>query len=229
MLKQLPETGAARERRWGWTVTSVIVHVAIITAAVFAPAGGKEAPQHSVVIDTLIYQIPKPQDGHTSTIASNGGGAVTNTVPTVSQPNFDSPPVPEIPTVAIWTSTGDSAGVADILRGQPDGTGSAPSGSTIGEATVDEPVRVLTESQPRYPSSLRAMGVGGAVVMEFVVDTSGRADLTTARVISSGDERFTAAVRAAIRETRFVAGRYKGHAVRTLVRREFRFELEGAR
>jgi len=105
---------------------------------------------------------------------------------------------------------------------------SAPGGA-IGEATVDEPVRVRVESMPRYPAALRAIGAEGIVEMEFVVDTTGRADLATARIISSPDERFTAAVRSALRDTRFVPGRYQGRAVRTLVRRAFRFELEDNR
>jgi TonB family protein len=73
------------------------------------------------------------------------------------------------------------------------------------------------------------MGIEGAVEMEFVVDTTGRADLATVRVISSPDERFSTAVRSSLREARFVPGRYRGHAVRTLVRRAYHFELENRR
>jgi TonB family protein len=76
---------------------------------------------------------------------------------------------------------------------------------------------------------LRAMGIQGAVEMEFVVDTTGRVDPATLRVISSPDDRFTTAVRSALGNARFVPGRYNGHAVRTLVRRTFEFRLEGRR
>lgn len=227
MLQQLLETGAARERRWGWIMPSVAVHVAIITAVAFAPAGGVEAPT-PLHVDTIIYSLPAPHDrpiAHGGAAGSIEGGGMAS----LPQPDFDAatPPQPGMP--PIWPSSADSAGLDGLLRGDA-GTSltSGPEG-VIGEATVDEPVRVRVESVPRYPAQLRATRVGGIVEMEFVVDTTGHADLATVRVISSSDERFTAAVRSALRNARFAPGRYQGHPVRTLVRRAYRFELESGR
>jgi TonB family protein len=228
MLEQLPETGAARERRWSWVVPSVVLHLGVITAVVYAQAGGVEVPKPSIHIDTIVFTTPVPPDqpvGH----AGSAGSSSTSRVPTLPRPIFDAPTIPETGTPTIWPSSTDSIGVGGLLSDGPDGTLASTSGDVLGEATVDEPVRVRVESVPRYPAALRAMGAEGVVEMEFVIDTTGRANLATAHVLSSPDERFTTAVRSALREARFVPGRYRGRAVPTLVRRAYHFQLENGR
>ena len=229
MLQQLPETGAARERRWGSVAPSVLLHLTIITAIVFAQAGGKEAPTPLFHVDTLVFQSPAVPDHPVGGAGTGRGGSTVTSSPILPRPDFDATTIPETQAPTIWPSSSDSVGIDRLLNDGPPGALTATSGSVIGEATADEPVRVRVESVPRYPPTLRAIGAQGAVEMEFVVDTTGRADLATARVISSPDERFTAAVRSALRDARFVPGRYRGRAVRTLVRRAYRFELENGR
>jgi TonB family protein len=228
MLEQLPETGAARERRWSSVVPSVVLHLVVITAVVAAQAGGVEAPKPSIHIDTIVFTSPVPPDQPVGR-AGSAGSSSTSRVPTVPRPIFDAPTIPETGTPTIWPSSGDSNGVDGLLTDGPSGTLASAPGDIIGEATVDEPVRVRVESVPRYPAALRAMGAEGVVEMEFVIDTTGRANLATAHVLSSPDERFTTAVRSALREARFVPGRYRGHAVPTLVRRAYHFQLENGR
>ena len=229
MLQQLPETGAARERRWGSVVPSVMLHLGVITAAVFAQAGGVEAPKPSFHVDTLVFQSPVRADQSVGSAGTESGGSNVKQLPTLPHPNFDAPAIPETGTPTIWPSSSDTIGIGGLLADGPAGTPTSTPGSVIGEATADEPVRVRAEWVPRYPTALRAIGVEGIVEMEFVIDTTGRANLATARVISSPDERFTAAVRSALREARFVPGRYRGRAVSTLVRRAYHFELENRR
>ena len=229
MLQQLPETGAARERRWGWIVPSVAVHVAIITAVALAQADVVEVPAPGVTVDTIVFPMPDPPDRRGGGTGSGNGDVRTPQPPTIPHPDFDTGTIPETQTPTIWPSSGDSVGVDGLLANGPPATVASAPGGAFGEATVDESVRVRVESMPRYPPALRAIGIEGVVEMEFVVDTTGRADVATARVITSPDERFTAAVRSALRDTRFVPGRYHGRAVRTLVRRAFRFELGDGR
>ena len=230
MLKQLPETGAARERRWGSVVPSVVLHVAIITAVGFAQARGKEAPKQPFHIDTtLVFRSPLPPDTRVSSGGSGGGGTNVKQLPTLPRTDFDATTIPETNAPTIWPSSSDSIGVDGLLTDGRAGSPTSTPGGIVGEATADEPVRVRVESVPRYPAALRTIGAEGVVEMEFVVDTTGRADVATSRVVSSPDDRFTAAVRVALREARFVPGRYQGHAVRTLVRRAYHFELENRR
>ena len=227
MLDHLPETGATRERRWRWMVPSVAAHVAIITAATLAPAHEVVAPMRETPI-TTVYLPPTDVGKTVGSTTPQHGGPLVPQIPMPSTPNFDGPSIPDTSVPTIWPSTG-TVDTHALLSTGPTTTPGTTTGGAIGEATVDEMVRVRTERVPRYPPSLRAMQVTGVVEMEFVVDTTGRADLATARVISSPDERFTDAVREALRDTRFVPGRYAGHAVRTLVRRAFHFAMEGER
>jgi TonB family protein len=78
-----------------------------------------------------------------------------------------------------------------------------------------------------YPPSMRASGVNGLVVAEFVVDTSGRVELDTFGVVSSTDPLFSEAVRDALDRAVFVPAMRKGRQVRQLVRLPFRFTARG--
>ena len=78
---------------------------------------------------------------------------------------------------------------------------------------------------PRYPTSLLEAGVQGIVVVEFVVDSTGRVDLSTVQVLNSSHPEFTAAVEAALAEMKFRPAWRAFRHVRQLVQQRFSFEL----
>ena len=91
---------------------------------------------------------------------------------------------------------------------------------------VDEEVqRYESSAAPVYPPELSARGTEGKVEASYVVDTAGRVDTTTIRVMQSDDPRFTESVRTALAETRFRPAKRAGKAVRQLVQQRFRFKL----
>jgi len=76
---------------------------------------------------------------------------------------------------------------------------------------------------PRYPPAAQARGIPGQVVLQFVVDTSGRADLGTVRVLHAQYRDF---VEAAVRQLsvwRFRPATADGCPVRALVQQAFLF------
>ncbi len=79
--------------------------------------------------------------------------------------------------------------------------------------------------QPRYPESLRAAGITGRVVVQFVVDTTGRAEPGSVEVQESPRPEFADAVRAALPRFRFTPGEVNGRKVRTRVQLPFEFSL----
>ena len=93
------------------------------------------------------------------------------------------------------------------------------------EFTIEEPATQLNEVQPVYPAELRAAGVTGQVVAQFVVDTTGLVDVGSFRVLTSDHALFTAAVRAAIPELRFTPARVDGNKVRQLLQLPFSFAI----
>lgn len=90
---------------------------------------------------------------------------------------------------------------------------------------VDEPARMdpAAPIAPVYPESLYRARVPGRVVVEFVVDTTGRAEAETVGVVSATDPLFTQAVRHALADARFKPARVGGRLVPQIVRQPFTF------
>ena len=93
---------------------------------------------------------------------------------------------------------------------------------------VDERAVPLDSSEvhPTYPDSLYGAGVEGGVIVEFVVDTTGRVEEKTVGVVSASHPRFADAVLRAVPRSRFRPARRAGQPVRQLVQQPFRFRIE---
>jgi TonB family protein len=78
---------------------------------------------------------------------------------------------------------------------------------------------------PKYPDLLRRAGVDGTVLAQFVIDTLGRADLSTFKVLKSTHELFTESVRAALPQIKFHAAQVGGRPVKQLVQMPFDFSI----
>jgi TonB family protein len=84
----------------------------------------------------------------------------------------------------------------------------------------------LTSSPPlRYPAPLLLSRVSGRVVIEAVIDTTGRAQEETVRVVESSDARFNEAARDYVVAARFSPGRVAGRAVRVRLQMPVEFKL----
>ena len=71
-------------------------------------------------------------------------------------------------------------------------------------------------------------GVQGSVVTQYVVDTTGFADTTSLRILSTTHAEFADAVRAALPYMRFFPAKVGDRKVRQLVEQEFSFKIEQA-
>lgn len=230
MLDRLLETGAhPRKSGWGGTV-SVVVHGAIIALVVATNAKASQPPA-PVWRDPFVVRLPTPADDHASGKPASGGaqGGAPRTVPSI--PIVDFPPVadPPLPGTAVAApNPGADAALLSEIRGSGGGPGMTSGSDAVAtDATVDTPVRALADRPPAYPETLRAAGIGGVVRLRFIVDTTGRAEPSSIRVIESSHELFTRAVLLALRQARFTPGAVAGHPVRTLVERAYRFDIGG--
>lgn len=93
------------------------------------------------------------------------------------------------------------------------------------EFEVDEPVSPANNVTPTYPSRLHAAGVQGQIVLQFVVDTAGRAELATMKAIEATHDEFVAPVRDALPRMRFRPAVLDGRRVRQLVQMAFAFAV----
>jgi len=91
---------------------------------------------------------------------------------------------------------------------------------------VDRPVVPIAGS-PRYPNDLRQRGISGCVLVQFVVDTIGRADMSTFRVLKASHSEFAQAVRVGLPTVRFRPAERHGLKVRQVVEQPFTFTIEG--
>ena len=109
-----------------------------------------------------------------------------------------------------------SAVLDTIRRTSPAG---APMPATPGE--VDAPPRLIQCRQAAVPGALAA--VDGAVSLLYVVDTAGRAEPPSIRVVEASRRGFVAPAVATIGTCTFTPGRQRGRAVRVLVQQQVAF------
>jgi protein TonB len=76
---------------------------------------------------------------------------------------------------------------------------------------------------PHYPDALLFRRESGEVIADFVVDTTGRVDLSTFQVQSKGDAAFITAVRECLQHSRFDPAEKDGRRVRQHYEHIFRF------
>jgi periplasmic protein TonB len=125
---------------------------------------------------------------------------------------------------ADFSGKGVAGGTAKGVEGAPP----APivdAGQTFFEFQVEKPVAPLNNVAPTYPSMLQSQGVAGQVIAQFVVDTTGRADVSTFKSIESTHDLFTAAVKNALPRMRFQPAEVGGRKVKQLVQQAFAFNL----
>ena len=99
------------------------------------------------------------------------------------------------------------------------------SGDVYGEAAVQERPHLTSSATLAYPAALLLSHVPGRVVVQAVVDTTGRVEEGSVRVLQSSDARFNQAAEDYVKAARFTAGRIAGRGVRVLVELPVEFKL----
>jgi protein TonB len=107
----------------------------------------------------------------------------------------------------------------------PGGTVAAPpldpwnlgAGEPLPIALVQESPALLAAPPPAYPPLLRAAGVQGRVEVQLVVDTLGRTEVGSFRIVHSDNPGFEAPAIESLRGALFRPARVFGRAVRVLV------------
>jgi protein TonB len=137
-------------------------------------------------------------------------------------------PPPELPRTAASSSGGAarSSSDGDVASGSGGkGLGSGSSGRAYSESQVDRAVQMTRPAEPRYPDALRSVSIEGQVIMSYIVDTRGRVEPGSIKVISATHKLFAEAVRVALLNSRFRPAEAGGQKVRQLVEQPFIFKL----
>lgn len=152
--------------------------------------------------DVLPLRAPPEDPGLLSVDVPTGPASVDTRLP------FDT---------ASWRASARAVGG---VAAPPVGTGDVWTGSQL-----DDPPTLLAGRAPRYPEMLRVAGVGGRVIVQAVIDTTGRAEPGSVIVVESPNAGFDAPGLAFVRGAVFRPGRVAGRPVRVLIRLPVDFRL----
>ena len=235
MLNVLLESRASKERRRGGTIASVVVHTAVIAAVVVVTAqksvGATEPTKpRAVRVDYIHLKSRPPASEPAVAAAATASSAIAAPhIVAPSVPRFDFRRIPvgipdgPLGDVSVAAPTGSSSG----LVVDPYGSGVViEPGSVIDERHVDRAARLTAAPAPRYPDRMRALGIEGRVLVQFVVDTTGHVELEGVKVLASAHEDLTLAVRQVLPRLRFVPAEVRGGKVRMLAQMPFEFALD---
>jgi protein TonB len=91
---------------------------------------------------------------------------------------------------------------------------------------VDETaIRMDGSAAPVYPPEMLRDGVAGRVLVQYVVDTTGRADVGSLEVLQESNPAFVRSVREALAGMRFTPAMIRQQRVRQVVEQSFEFKL----
>ena len=228
MLNNLLESRPQQPRTAAGTIASVVMHALVIGLAVQATLNaGQPVAQTQQSIAVFRVKEPEPvrkppQDPDQTVVPVPRGHQV------LAAPIDIPDSIPVIDLNLKPTNSADFTGTG-VDGGRRDGTG-VGTVPTVTEAMsaeeVEKPVvRAPGSPGPRYPDFLRSSGATGDAQVQFVVDTTGRAIVSTFKVMSTTHELFAQAVQRALPAMRFIPAEAGGRKVRQLVQQTFAFSI----
>ena len=231
MFNNLLESKAQKEKFFGGSFVSGVMHVLLIWGAVVATANAgeklREAKEQKVDFVEVKKEKPKVQEQpkEQQIAAPVVKGFQVLTAP-INIPDV----IPEIDlsrsvtNEADFSGKGVQGGVANGVKG-----GIVPTDvtQTYFEFQVEKPVvQAPGSSAPRYPEILKSAGVEGEVLAQFTVDTTGRAEPSSFKVLKTSHELFALAVKNALPGMRFLPAEVGGKKVKQLVQQPFVFAIQ---
>ena len=232
MFNRLPESNARPQRRAGGAIVSTIVHFALIALAVRAtglratPIIGDPPPQ-PIFVDPSKQPTPPADSRPPSSSSGSTSPVPVATILPVPTIEFPVTGIPEPGFAIDLTRRGDFDPTATVVsNGPPGGLPNVSGGSALPEHLVEKAVIAIPgTATPRYPTMLQSAGVEGDVRAQFIVDTLGRVEQGSVRVLDSTHDLFAAAVRDAFERARFKPAEAGGHKVRQLAEQVFTFRI----
>ncbi|HXG98653.1 MAG TPA: energy transducer TonB [Gemmatimonadales bacterium] len=109
----------------------------------------------------------------------------------------------------------------------PGGNGDGPAADQVyADGAVDERAEIVSAPPLDYPPALRQAGLQGRVTVQAVIDTLGRAEPASLKVITHPNTAFDQSARAYVLHVVFRPARVKGRTVRVLIRVPVDYRIE---
>ncbi len=200
---------------------SIAVHAALVLSltvgagkALMQPS---ETTSESIITSALKYLLPPDRPGGPSAEAQATWSSASMKALPPGNPETYSPPA-----TPVGTPTPD---LEDSAAPEPLAEAAAAQNAFTLLDVDTGAVRDPTSAVPAYPSLLEKQGIEGTAVVRFVVDTTGRADLETFRVIETNHPLFGTAVRDALPGMKFHPATVGPKKVRQMVEIPFGFQI----
>jgi protein TonB len=212
-----------RKRVLGVGFVSLVVHTAVIAGAIIATVNAGSGDTKVRVDTTVVFleqqQQQKPPEQQPLQLDMPLKGFQTVVAPT--EIPTDLPPInlQEHFDPKDYSGTGVEGGVAE---------GMAPPEGVYMAAIVEEKPAVLA-GQLEYPELLRQAGISGKVTVQAIVDTTGRVEPASLRILQSSNPGFEQSARSYVLKALWRPARVHGRAVRVLISLPIVFNITGNR
>lgn len=223
MVVTLIESGR-KKRLFSGSIPSLVVHTSIIGGAVFASLNARPSDSQIAYDTTLVLIAPTPERPAARPepeLSVPVKGFQTVSIPVIVPTNIPAVSLQEHFDPKDFSGVGVEGGRADGLEPAPD--------QVFEESAVDELPRLLAAPRPEYPTLLRDAGITGRVLLQAVIDTTGRVDPASVKVVQSPNPGFDNSSRRWILQALFRPARIRGRAVRVLVNMPLDFSINGRR
>src|SRR5690349_13856531 len=235
MFNNLIESKPKKQRTTGGLIFSGVLHAIIGTAAVYGTLQATEKLEKPKAEKVEFVDIKKKEEPPPPKEVPPPPKDVVMAPPPPKGFHVLTAPVkvPDVlPDIDLSKKVTDEAdfsgkGVAGgTAKGVVGGTAPVNTDQPYFEFQVEKQVTTAPGSpQPRYPDMLKSANVEGEVLAQFVVDTTGRADMSTFKVLKSSHELFTQSVRNVLPNMRFYPAEIGGRKVKQMVQQPFTFAL----
>ncbi len=235
MFNNLIESKARKNRSAGGTVMSVIIHSVIAVAAVYATASAGIEAEKNRQENIKFIETPKPKVEVKKEEPPPPEKVAVIPPPKGFQVLRAPVEIPiEIPKIDLsrrvtneedFSGKGVAGGTATgVVGGRPI---DLTNNQTYFSFQVEKQVEPISSTQQvAFPEALRSSGVGGEVAAQFVVDTLGRVESGSFKVLKATNDLFAAAVRSHLPRMRFYPAEVGGRKVRQLVQQAFVFNIQ---
>ena len=223
MFEVLIESKRKKNTKKSFSVglVSLTVHTAIIAGAVYATLHAGQADT-TVKVDTAMVfleqqQQQKPPEQQPVQLDVPLKGFQTVVAPDVIPTNIPPVNLNEKFDPKDYSGTGVEGGLA---------TGIVPTGNEVFmEAIVEEKPERLSGPPLQYPELLRQAGIQGRVLVQAVIDTTGRAEASSVKVLQSPNPGFDQSAKNVVLKSLFRPARVHGRAVRVLINLPVDFKI----
>jgi len=210
---------ADAKKAFGLGFVSLVGHSVLVVLAVIATLTAGQAAQDILMDTTMVFlnqQEEQKQEEQPVIDIPQLKGFQTVVAPTDIPTNIPPINLQEHFDPKDYTGSGVEGGI---------GTGVLPDQVFL-ESVVEERPEVLSGPQPQYPDLLRQAGIQGRVLVQAIIDTSGRAEPPSVKVIQSPNPGFDQPAKNYVLRALFRPARVHGRAVRVLINLPIDFRIK---